>query len=562
MVKSAESVNEIGTKQIRSTESGSKNNQAESDMQGKQGCPLKNIIRNIEQKGGKPSIGLLSSEIEGLSALDRAFAIKALQSTRGNRYVQRVVAQAKLVVSQPGDEYEQEAERVAEKVMSKSEGYVLQRKSPLHNEDDIVLKAKGLPGQAPSAISKIEATPSVREVLDSSSQTLSSATRTFMEPRFRRDFGNVRIHIGSQAAKLAHAVKALAFTVGRNIVFGPGRYAPDTREGQNLLAHELTHVVQQTGGALAEPHSYLQFPIQMRIKAHGAVGQQRSLDISPASELIQRREECDIWGNCQSIPDEPSGQDYDGTGGSPGYQGGFEGSPPTPEQWPTMPSEEQYPSSNDGAGGSQGSQGGYEGSYPGPDVPGSENDDSSRGYEGESEESYPAPDIDVPGSEEQYPPSNDEGAGGSRGYQGGFEGSPPTPEQWPVVPNEPPAYVPSPCDGQIWRPVSAWGISIGGVGSCGCRWKSVTPPPTGGPSVSGGNPGFCTRSEITGMGLAIPGDLCQCLDILDAEGDRYQGGSIPFTPIKIPGKGWHPGGPKSSNPEVARDKTPPKDWNY
>jgi hypothetical protein len=64
------------------------------------------------------------------------------------------------------------------------------------------------------------------------------------------------------------------------------------------------------------------------------------------------------------------------------------------------------------------------------------------------------------------------------------------------------------------------------------------------------------------MGLAIPGDLCQCIDIFDEGGDRYPGGPIPFTPMKIPVKGWDPGGPKSSNPEVVRDKTPPKDWNY
>jgi hypothetical protein len=77
-------------------------------------------------------------------------------------------------------------------------------------------------------------------------QPLDPATRAFMEPRFGHDFSQVRIHTGSRAAKTAQALNARAFTVGRDIVFGAGQYALGASAGQRLLAHELTHVVQQS----------------------------------------------------------------------------------------------------------------------------------------------------------------------------------------------------------------------------------------------------------------------------------------------------------------------------
>lgn len=81
-------------------------------------------------------------------------------------------------------------------------------------------------------------------------QSLPEHTRAFMEPRIGYDFGQVRVHTYSQANNLARSVNAQAFTRGRDIVFGPGRYQPQTPAGQQLLAHELTHVVQQNGGLL------------------------------------------------------------------------------------------------------------------------------------------------------------------------------------------------------------------------------------------------------------------------------------------------------------------------
>lgn len=88
----------------------------------------------------------------------------------------------------------------------------------------------------------------VHEVLRSPGQPLDAATRSFMEPRFGHDFSRVRVHTDAHAAESARDVKALAYTFGNDVVFNTGRFAPHTAAGKMLLAHELTHVVQQRGG--------------------------------------------------------------------------------------------------------------------------------------------------------------------------------------------------------------------------------------------------------------------------------------------------------------------------
>jgi hypothetical protein len=94
--------------------------------------------------------------------------------------------------------------------------------------------------------------PIVHDVLSSPGQPLDMGIRDWMEPRFGHDFGNVRVHTDEKAAESAQAVNAFAYTVGRDVVFGAGRYEPRTQIGSRLLAHELTHVVQQSGrGATA-----------------------------------------------------------------------------------------------------------------------------------------------------------------------------------------------------------------------------------------------------------------------------------------------------------------------
>ncbi|MEW6732881.1 MAG: DUF4157 domain-containing protein [Acidobacteriota bacterium] len=91
--------------------------------------------------------------------------------------------------------------------------------------------------------------PIVNDVLGSSGQSLDTATRTFMETRFGHDFSQVRVHADAKAAESAKAVSALAYTVGKDLVFAADKYSPETTEGRKLLAHELTHVVQQNSNS-------------------------------------------------------------------------------------------------------------------------------------------------------------------------------------------------------------------------------------------------------------------------------------------------------------------------
>jgi Domain of unknown function (DUF4157) len=99
--------------------------------------------------------------------------------------------------------------------------------------------------QATSGSTETVLPPIINDMLGSPGQPLDAATRAFMEPRFGHDFSQVRVHSGDRAAQSAEAVNALAYTVGRDVIFGAGRYAPETSEGRRLIAHELTHVVQQ-----------------------------------------------------------------------------------------------------------------------------------------------------------------------------------------------------------------------------------------------------------------------------------------------------------------------------
>lgn len=146
--------------------------------------------------------------------------------------------QRKLMVNQPGDAYEQEAERVSEHVM----------RMPASTGTAISSSASAVQLQTASSASATgvaEAPPIVHEVLRSPGHALDASARSFMEPRFGHDFSKVRVHTDATAAESAQAVGARAYTVGSNVVFGAGQYGPGTQEGQRLLGHELTHVVQQ-----------------------------------------------------------------------------------------------------------------------------------------------------------------------------------------------------------------------------------------------------------------------------------------------------------------------------
>ncbi len=142
--------------------------------------------------------------------------------------------QAKLTVNTPGDIFEREAERIADLVMA-TPGQAV-RSAPLQTQR-----------LAGSSGGQMEAPASVDRALASPGRPLELALRHEMEQGFGYDFSRVRVHTGTAAEQSARDVNAQAYTVGRNVVFGAGRFVPGSHEGMRLLAHELTHVAQQSG---------------------------------------------------------------------------------------------------------------------------------------------------------------------------------------------------------------------------------------------------------------------------------------------------------------------------
>lgn len=159
------------------------------------------------------------------------------------------IIQPKLIINNPNDVYEQEADAAADKIMSMKAASVqpaaltqLQRKCAHCEEEEKKAQRKEINGKETAADSSLE---NYIGGLKSSGQSLPGEVRSFYEPRFNYDFSNVKIHTDSVAAKSAQSINALAYTSGNNIVFNTGQYAPGTDGGKRLLSHELTHVVQQ-----------------------------------------------------------------------------------------------------------------------------------------------------------------------------------------------------------------------------------------------------------------------------------------------------------------------------
>jgi hypothetical protein len=147
--------------------------------------------------------------------------------------------QTSSLVSSPGDAHEIEADRVAGEVMRMADAPPVSQRA----DDALVHRSAAI---AASPCSDVSA--SVARGTGGGGQTLDANTRAFMEPRFGRDFSGVRVHTGGAAAQSARELNAVAYTVGNDIVFGGGSYSPGTDGGRKLLAHELTHTVQQGAG--------------------------------------------------------------------------------------------------------------------------------------------------------------------------------------------------------------------------------------------------------------------------------------------------------------------------
>lgn len=155
--------------------------------------------------------------------------------------------QPKLRISSPADSAEREAERVSDAVMVMPEPGARVAATSAHAAQRTTLIAARAPAAAAAAREAASGAVEARvRAAATGGAPLAPRTRAFLEPRFRADFSGVRIHTGPAAASLATAIGARAFTFGRHIFFNDGQYRPETRDGMALLAHELTHTIQQS----------------------------------------------------------------------------------------------------------------------------------------------------------------------------------------------------------------------------------------------------------------------------------------------------------------------------
>lgn len=165
--------------------------------------------------------------------------------------------QAKLAISQPEDESEREADRVAEQVIRILEPPLQQTYDSRREFSKCLAKQQDQEHQLVKRrhiqaknIGESIGYPILKDaLLFSSSQPLDSVTRAFFEPRFGFDFSSIRIHTDSNAAEAAESIQSRAFTVGNDIFFGRNRYNPQSTKGGLLLAHELAHTIQQNAGS-------------------------------------------------------------------------------------------------------------------------------------------------------------------------------------------------------------------------------------------------------------------------------------------------------------------------
>jgi hypothetical protein len=205
-----------------------------------------------------------------------------LKRTKGNHAIRQLfksgIIQTKLNIGQPNDIYEQEADRVADQVMSMPVSAVhaksncpctdssidrdeetvqskplevtplVQRQTDEEEEKQIQTKRND-----PSTIGENSAIESDINSLKGGGQPLPESLRNYFEPKFGYNFKGVRVYTGSGASETAKNLNAKAFTKGSDIVFGPGQYNPGMTTGNHLLAHELTHVVQQRKSEVTKP---------------------------------------------------------------------------------------------------------------------------------------------------------------------------------------------------------------------------------------------------------------------------------------------------------------------
>ena len=221
--------------------------------------------------------------------------ILQLQQSIGNQAVQRLLRsrtiQAKLNISQPGDPFEQEADRVAEKIMrmpapavqrscaSCADGGSPCPECEAENEKAVQRRVR------PSIESVEESVPEHSLLDPASGRPLATSTRAFFEPRFGVDFGDVRLHTGEAATQTAARIHAAAFTYGRHIWLGKG----ESEQNNNLMAHELTHVVQQSQGPSGSGPQLIQRTTLEGVDNMCVAYEDRKLNVSSGTPLSETK---------------------------------------------------------------------------------------------------------------------------------------------------------------------------------------------------------------------------------------------------------------------------------
>lgn len=217
--------------------------------------------------------------------------------TRVHNILRGQKLQPQLSIGKPDDKYEREADRIADQVMripdaelidhygriGQTPGNRVQRlcskcedelqRQPVTAEEEDTLQTQAASGAASEISAEVE---SRIHALKGGGRPLPERVRVFYERRFAQDFSQVRMHTDPKASASARTLSASAYTVGRNIVFAAGRYAPGTEAGGRLLAHELTHVIQQRGMA-----SGAELPLQLQATESSPDEESADPDSSP-----------------------------------------------------------------------------------------------------------------------------------------------------------------------------------------------------------------------------------------------------------------------------------------
>ncbi|MBI5655835.1 MAG: DUF4157 domain-containing protein, partial [Geobacter sp.] len=224
----------------------------QTDQAARKQDPTRLTAAEVEAATGSAGLLALHRAADNPASSSLADSLK-LQRRYGNRAVQRLI-QAKLKVGAAMDRYEQEADHIADQVMRKPA--LTHSPSPsvrprADDEDDVAQRKPQIQRIADDG--GFEADSQIEDRISRQrgrGQPLSDQVRTDMESRFGADFSRVQLHTDGEAGQLNRELSAEAFTHGQDIYLGTGKYDPRSANGQRLLAHELTHVVQQTGGQL------------------------------------------------------------------------------------------------------------------------------------------------------------------------------------------------------------------------------------------------------------------------------------------------------------------------